>query len=136
MKKYSFAGLILVLIIVMFGVAMISCDSTESQLESEPEYVLERDDLIMVNLSTVKCSFGSTGTYIFFFEDYPTKLAYNVDVQIRFDPLVDKPIVRAKKLIKVVDLGPGLRMLDVEVVFRDREQMREYWIVEYPGVNN
>ena len=132
MKKYSFTAFTLFLIVAMIGISMVGCESTDPQTQTESEYALERDDLIMVNLTTVKASFGSMGIYVFFFEDYPTTGAYPIEVQIRIDPLVDEPIIRAKSLKEDISSPSGLYaevMYGVEIFFRDMEQMQEYWIV-------
>ena len=111
-----------ILLLVLLGTLLVGVLGCES---SPPEFALERDDLIMINLSTTQSGFGSTGVYVFFFENYPTKQAYNHDVEIRFDESLERPVVRAKEMH-----GWSSHIYGVEVFFRDREQMLEYWIVE------
>ena len=116
--------LLTVLMIILLA-GFVGCDTDEYG----PEYALERNDLIMVNLSTV-ANLGSQGIYVFFFQDYPTRFAFPEDVHISFDSSLEKPIVRAKSFTKVGGyMKDKVTMRAVEVFFRDREQMQEYWIV-------
>jgi len=127
MKKRLFTVLMIVLLIGVVG-----CDPVEPQVQSEQsEYVLERDDLIMVNFSIVESGIIISGIYVFFFEGHSTMLAFPEDIQIKFDSSLNKPIVRAKsfKVLKGT-FNDRMTMKGVEAFFKDKEQMQEYWLLK------
>lgn len=118
-KKVLFTVLVIVLL-----AGIVGCGPAQSQ----PEYTFERNDLIMVNITTTVAGFGSTGVYVFFFENYPTTKAVSTQVRIKFDTRVEKPVVRAKEITNRTMLGEVIK--GVTVTFKDKEQMKEYWIVK------
>ena len=111
-----------VLLFVLLGVILIGALGCVVQQ-------IERNDLVMVNSSIAEVGiFSSTGVYVFFFEDYQTIRAEPSVIQIQFDSSIDKPIV------KIIHYG-GSRpkyseVASVQVIFKDKEQMKEYWLVK------
>ncbi|HXK32258.1 MAG: hypothetical protein A2Z68_02065 [Candidatus Nealsonbacteria bacterium RBG_13_38_11] len=93
-----------------------------------PEKELTRDDLIMVNISTIRDGFGSHGVWVFFFEKCHAVQVFAGGIKIKLDSsITDKPIVEIGNLFSTVE--QGLMGREITVTFKDREQMKEYWVV-------
>lgn len=136
MKRRNFILLVLAVIFVFVS-------HNELYSEEQEDYGFVRGDLIMVNKSTLKFGRGSAGVYVFFFEDDITRLAWVYDVKITFDPGIGDPVVKAKysyqqiiEQIIIPKIGwrrkvrhNKINILNgIEIIFRDRQQMREYWL--------
>jgi len=102
----------------------------QKEAYGQTEIYSERNDLIAVNLVTETLPGWSalTGTYILFFEGYPTLRVLPEEIKINFIPGAKSPIVKFTGYPVSYKNFRG-HAKNVEIIFRDREQMAEYWLI-------
>ncbi len=115
-----FRKLLLGIILIVSLIGIMGC-APKPELESAPLPAFINRDLIVIEPEINIRAYQSC--YIFFLENHSAMHAYAREITIRFDSSLDKPIIRAEGL-GTQDTG---LMRNVEVTFRDKKQMAEYW---------
>jgi len=117
-NKFLLIAIMAIAFIGIFGCLDPEQTATLTQTpQPTPEYQFKRNDLITI------IPYGEGNQYYaFFFKKGKTKSAYVLNIQVRFDGNADEPIVKSKWASDTDNF-----FSEVEITFRDKDQMREYW---------
>lgn len=119
-----------ILLLITFTIAlftMMGCAVPAYDNKAPEQIQEERSDLVVINLGTEKLPdrYGQASVYILYFEGDPPLKALPESIKVSFNSNLERPVVKIGRLNDHYWGFAG----DVEIIFRNRAQMANYWLV-------